>query len=432
MKGDSEINFKEIKQNKQKRNKNLKNKGIFKKISQSIFKKNEEQNKNKKSKYSILLEEERGNVNQNIKKIRNPGVDFIRIIAMYSIILHHHFFYGNDIKYFPQYKRELSLIHSIVSAHNDIFILISGIVGYKTYRYSNLIYLWLTVLFYSVGINQYTSFFEKKFHDDKSSYKIYYPMIFERYWYFSTYFGMYLFLPVINKGIEHLTKNEFRLVLITIFFTFIFWKGYKNPENDLFHLNDGKSVIWFLIFYLTGAYIGKYRVDYTWKKKIVLCCICLFTFAFISYLYFKILNNEFDITIVFLNFKIPSVLSQFLNEKADSLLKIVQAITICLFFLQIKYNKYIAKIICFFGPLVFSVYLIHNTGFIIDKFIINTFVYLPKDIGFNSLLNTLLFKSLKMLIFCLTIDYLRQLLFTFLKIKKTLLYLESKLKEKLN
>ena len=268
MEDDSGINFKDIKQKKQKRNKNFINKGIFKKISKSIFKKSEEQDKNKKSKYSILLDEERGNVNQNINKIRNPGVDFVRIIAMYSIVLHHHFFYGNDIKYFPQYKRELSLIHSIVSRHNDIFILISGIVGYKTYRYSNLIYLWLTVLFYSVGINQYTSFFEKKFYDDKSSYKVYYPMIFERYWYFSTYFGMYLFLPVINKGIEHLTKNEFRLVLITIFFTFIFWKGYKNPENDLFHLNDGKSVIWFLIFYLTGAYIGKYRVDYTWKKKL--------------------------------------------------------------------------------------------------------------------------------------------------------------------
>ena len=31
--------------------------------------------------------------------------------------------------------------------------------------------------------------------------KDYYPMIFNRYWYFTAYFGMYLILPVINKGI---------------------------------------------------------------------------------------------------------------------------------------------------------------------------------------------------------------------------------------
>ena len=36
----------------------------------------------------------------------------------------------------------------------------------------------------------------------------YCPVIFNRYWYFTTYFGMYLFLPVINKGIENLTKGN--------------------------------------------------------------------------------------------------------------------------------------------------------------------------------------------------------------------------------
>ena len=38
--------------------------------------------------------------------------------------------------------------------------------------------------------------------------KEHYPMIFNRDWYFSTHFGMYLFLPVINKGIASLTKFE--------------------------------------------------------------------------------------------------------------------------------------------------------------------------------------------------------------------------------
>ena len=94
-------------------------------------------------------------------------------------------------------------------------------------------------------------------------------MIFQVYWYFSTYFGMYLFLPVINKGIAQLSKYEFRLVVMSTLGILVLWKDYKNKKTDVFHLNSGGSVIWFLIFYLTGAYIGKYRVDYNGFKKFV-------------------------------------------------------------------------------------------------------------------------------------------------------------------
>ena len=36
----------------------------------------------------------------------------------------------------------------------------------------------------------------------------FFPVIFYKYWYFSEYFGMYLFLPVINKGLSILNQNE--------------------------------------------------------------------------------------------------------------------------------------------------------------------------------------------------------------------------------
>ena len=44
------------------------------------------------------------------------------------------------------------------------------------------------------------------------------PILFQKYWYFTKYFGMYLFLPVINKGIEGLTRSELRIVVISIIF----------------------------------------------------------------------------------------------------------------------------------------------------------------------------------------------------------------------
>ena len=63
------------------------------------------------------------------------------------------FAFNNAYNRFYRYKRQLLFLW-----HNDGFILISGIVGYKTHKYSNLFYLWLTVFFYTVGMNQYLKY----------------------------------------------------------------------------------------------------------------------------------------------------------------------------------------------------------------------------------------------------------------------------------
>ena len=39
------------------------------------------------------------NDNKEVKKIRNPGVDLVRIISMYTIIFHHHLFSGNTLNF---------------------------------------------------------------------------------------------------------------------------------------------------------------------------------------------------------------------------------------------------------------------------------------------------------------------------------------------
>ena len=382
---------------------------FFKSLDTKNKTKNFRNNRNKKEKHNI-----------EIKRMRNPGVDFSRIIAMYTIVFHHYLYFGNDFKHFPQHKRKLSFIHGIISRQNNVFTLISGIVLYKTNKYSNLLYLWLTVFFYSVGIHKYVLRFQKGFVLGEQMYKEYYPLIFYRYWYFSIYFGMYLFVPIINKGIASLTKYEFRLVVMSTLFVFVFWKDYKNPDEDLFQLHEGKSVLWFLIFYLTGAYIGKYRVDYEGIKKYIYCFICLVIFYFFSYIYYKAFNNEFYLSLGNSKIKLPLFLKGMLNEKCSSILKVIQSNTLCLFFMQIHYNKYIAKIICFIGPLVFGVFLIHGNELIINNFLMHIFDKVPKDLSFNSLLGFLSLKSLKMFIFCILIDYLRHLLFSLLKFKKIL------------
>ena len=162
-------------------------------------------------------------------------------------------------------------------------------------------------------------------------YKEYFPIVFERYWYFTAYFGMKLFTPVINKGIAYLTKKEFRLVVLSTLVIIIFWRDFKNPKEDIFKINRGMSMVWHIIYYLTGAYIGKYHVDYSGIKKYIYCLICIFTYAIPSYLYFKISQNEFSLGKNRYQIEIENIIKRMLNDRLDSFLRIVQSISVIYF-----------------------------------------------------------------------------------------------------
>ena len=327
---------------KLKKREKRKNKNLFNKVSLFI------NNKIKKPEISS----NNNNDNKPIKKERNPGIDIVRLLTQYNIVLYHFMTQGGVYKYFYRHVRILRLIESFIDWHNNAFLLISGIVGYKTNKYSNLLYLWLMVVFYSVGIHKYVLTYKKEFKVDQDVDKLHFPLVFDLYWYFTQYFGMYLFLPVINKGIAQLSKYELRLVVMSTLGIFVLWKDYKNKGPDIFHLNGGKSILWFLTFYLTGAYIGKYRVDYSGFKRYFYCLIIAAIFIITSYLYFKIHIRELYFLIWNKRIEIPIIIVQMFSESLNSVLKIIQSITVCLFFMQIHYNKYIAKIICFFGPLM--------------------------------------------------------------------------------
>ena len=99
---------------------------------------------------------------------------------------------------------------------------------------------------------------------------------------------MYLFLPVINKGIGFLSEIEFRTVVISTIDLFIFWKDIKSPIKDVFCMNDGSSMIWLLTYYLTGAYIGKYiKIKFSYKK-FIFCNIISSVFIFNYYILYTL------------------------------------------------------------------------------------------------------------------------------------------------
>jgi surface polysaccharide O-acyltransferase-like enzyme len=363
------------------------------------------------------------------QKKRNAGIDLLRLIGMFFIILNHFLCFGGLFRKYSKFKKELTYLHIFTDWHYNGFTLISGIIGYKTNRYSNLLYLWLTVFFYSVGVHLYVKTFKKNFIITNDISKEFFPIVFKRYWYFTIYFGMYLFLPVINKGISCLTKYELRLVIISTLGIFVFWKDLNNPNIDVFTMNGGSSIIWFITYYLVGAYIGKYKIDYSGLKKYIFCFICLFIYFISSYLHIKLYVDE-------LNFKngnftraLVSIARKMFSTRLDSFLRVAQSTTICLFFLQIYYNKYLDKIICFLGPLAFGIYLIHAHPILVINLLKHIFDNESKEMNLTSIISILLLKSLKMFVFSLIVDYLRNILFNLMKLRKICIFFEFTIKK---
>ena len=97
--------------------------------------------KNKKSSKLIIDNTKIDAIGNNKKKIRNAGIDLARIASMYSIIVQRILGHERAILKFSKYK-ELILMRIIFFYNICTYALISGYIGYKSNKYSNLLYLW--------------------------------------------------------------------------------------------------------------------------------------------------------------------------------------------------------------------------------------------------------------------------------------------------
>ena len=106
-----------------------------------------------------------------------------------------------------------------------------------------------------------------------------------------------------------------------------------NPKIDVFNLNSGFSLIWLLTYYLTGAYIGKYRVNYSRIKKYIYSIICILIYISSTFLYIKTHNSQ---QLNSRNKKyyeaLVTILSRMLTNRFDSFLKIAQLLHVYFFY----------------------------------------------------------------------------------------------------
>ncbi len=282
---------------------------------------------------------------------RNYGIDLLRIVSMLMICVVHVINKGGLINYTINpsgYMTKYGLLSACLPCVN-CYALISGYVGITAkHRYSNLIKLWMTVFFYSFGFTLIFYFLYPGTVGIKALIKSAFPVVFGMYWYFTAYFFLFFFLPIINKGLAALSKREHRNLVLALFFFASFVSTLMSMHNsEIVLLSNGYSVWWLFILYIIGAYLrrcggmifashptGKWAalffasVSFTWSLRFI----------------FSSLGHE-ALSKIFSSYTSPTV--------------VLSAVSLVMIFSGFRIEGTAAKIIKFLAPLCFSVYLIH-------------------------------------------------------------------------
>ena len=375
-----------------------------------------------KFKNNVEIEKNKKNIIK-IKKERNYGIDLLRIFSMINIInLHINLFSRqlylgySSLKYKSIWRLEVFSYPAV-----NCFGLISGIVGYRKYKFSNLIYLWLTVFFYSISISSYL-FFVKSQIKFKSLFLSLFPILIKRHWYVNAYFCMYLLLPFINFGINSVNSSFHKnSVIFFILFYSIYYVISKivDLNNNFNFLNGGYSSMWLIILYIIGAYFGKYIIiNGQYKNFFFYLIIFLFSSFFSSELHFKLLKSKSKKNIL-ISYLSPTI--------------VIQAISLVMIYSQLNIkNKFLMKIISFLTPLNFSAQLIHarlfQTKLKIIQILFNWILKLKPEILFFKIYGIGIF----IYFICIFIDYIRTLIFKLIKIREFSFFIEKSIPELIN
>lgn len=287
------------------------------------------------------------------KSERNYGIDLLRILAIFMITVHHVILHGNLISSGNFINNEIAqFINILVYCGVNCFGLISGYVLFNNdIKYKRIFYLYAQVLFYSLGIFLLSGFINPEVLNSKNFLFSVFPFLKGYYWYFTAYFGIFFFIPYLNKLIETLdiesAKNLFiKLIIIFSVLPTVFF-------NDLFQTKSGYSTLWLAILYLIGALIRKTNPQFN-KKTLCISYFLLSTINFVTiFLFEKFVKDDF-----FVNYK--NIFMPYISP-----IMLFSAVILLLIFSQTNIkNCFTQKTIKFLTPTVFGIYLFQETPLI--------------------------------------------------------------------
>lgn len=208
-----------------------------------------------------------------MRREHHYGLDLLRILSMFMIVVTHVLGKGGlrstveghvDIYFITTW-----IIQVLVYGAVNCYALISGYVGIQSrYKYSKLANIWLQVFFYTFTI---TSLFALSgFPITALNWRhAFFPIVSGEYWYMTAYFGLLIFMPMINAGINALTDRQLKHLVILMAVVFSILPAMMNNRVAEFSLSKGFEMTWLMILYIVGAYLHRLNLNQFSGKKLL-------------------------------------------------------------------------------------------------------------------------------------------------------------------
>lgn len=339
---------------------------------------------------------------------RDYHVDLFRIIATIFVTMLHVLGQGgilnnavpDGINYWVAWLLEIFAYCAV-----NCFALISGYVMInKTVKIKNVLKLWFQVLFYSLIFAFLFFLFVPETRTAKNLVVAFFPVFGKQWWYISSYFGLLLFIPILNTSVHNLSQKMFRSFLIIVLIGIGVFDCIM--PIDALVLNNGYSPIWLIILYLFGAYIKKYdlKIKITaWKS--LLFFVVMVVLTFLSKLVIRYATRS-----VLGDVKLDDTFISYI-----SIALVLASVFLFLFCLNVKIGPFFQKAVHLFAPATLGVYLIHAHPFVFDYIIKDAFDMVAHKHAVIVVL-CVLTATLSIFLLCSAIDLIRIQLFKLIRI----------------
>ena len=318
-------------------------------------------------------------------KERLSNFELLRIISMLLVVLLHANYlvlgvvHKEDILLNPYGAIFRMFADQLCIVAVNLFVMISGwfginptIKGAAALLFQVLFYCSAIVIsFLLLGIDVNIADVAKMFYVGSS------------YWFFTEYFILYLFSPVLNKFILNSSKKEAISVLLSFFFIEFLWGWFYNCSN----FSGGYSAISFFGVYMLARYVSSNRKFLAYSYVKCFCIAVIFTivnFPFLAIIGELFLDNQIG------------------KSQYSSPFVILTSLFILLGFSKLQINN---RGINWIASSVFSIYLIHCNILVFPLFL-NMMRNVYDNLGYIYILFAIVFAITSGFI-CVLIDKIR-------------------------
>lgn len=224
---------------------------------------------------------------------------------------------------------------------NCAFVLISGYVLIdKHFNLKRIIKLWIEVLTYSIFLGIIAYITKITLFSYSSLISMFFPVIFNQYWYMSTYVVLILLTPFLNQLFLNISRNKFKAFIII---GLIVFSAIPTFTTRIWMTNN---IITFVVVYSIGAYMRMYDVR-LYPRYNLLIALLMFVFMSGTIVAIKYINTSLHLNLnlfywVWTMEKLPVILF---------------AVFIFAWFKVL--TVHLTSIVSFFSTSVFGVYLLH-------------------------------------------------------------------------